>query len=169
MTKLALAVQNEQPWNRLRRELDNAVMELLSASHKALQRACDVYQVASAECNDFIGSLVDRRINISTSTRYLIKRMPFVLYSDDLYELHNFQKVYKGVKERLAELSVEITDPRSKAMEKLALTKTFSPNGPFLGPNNLIISLGNLDCFQTHPEAQSKSGLFSRVRKNDLI
>nr|CDS34237.2 hypothetical transcript [Hymenolepis microstoma] len=145
LNKLALAIQNELPQNRLKREIDNAVVELFSASVKALQRACEVYQAASSECNAYIGFLVDKRIKISTSTRYLTKRIPFVFYSDDLCELQHFKKVYQGAKERLSELSIEVTDPRSKAIEKLELTKTFSPNGPLLGPNNLIISLGPIE------------------------
>ncbi|VDL59446.1 unnamed protein product [Hymenolepis diminuta] len=154
LIELALSIQKELPQNRLKAEIDDAVEELVTASNKALQRACDVYQAASLEYNTFIGSLVDRRIKISASTKYLIKRIPVVLFSEDLCELQYFQKVYKSVRERLAELSIAIKDPRSKGMERLALTSTFSSNGPFLGPNNLLILLGDLDCFQSYPEAQ---------------
>ncbi|KAM3174966.1 hypothetical protein ACTXT7_009474 [Hymenolepis weldensis] len=127
LIELAFSIQRELPWNRLKAKIDDAVEELVTASNKALQRACDVYQAASLECNTFIGSLVDRRIKISASTKYLIKRIPVVLFSEDLCELQYFQKVYKSVRERLAELSIAITDPRSRGMERLALTTTFSP------------------------------------------
>lgn len=77
-----LSIQNELPQYRITAKIDDAVSELVAAGNKALERAFNVYQVASAECSSFIGSLVDRRIKISASIKFLIRQIPTVLHSE---------------------------------------------------------------------------------------
>ncbi|KAM7532613.1 hypothetical protein Aperf_G00000131152 [Anoplocephala perfoliata] len=162
LNKLMHSIRNELPPCRIMAEVDDVAEELVAAGNKAIERAFSVYQVASNECTSVIGSLVDRRIKISASIKFLIRQIPTVLHSEDLCELLYFKNVFKGVEENLAELAIATTDPKSKEVEKLEITSTFSPTGPLLGPNSLILSLGNFDYCQGQSESQTKLDLLSQ-------
>ncbi|KAL5971716.1 hypothetical protein TSMEX_000542 [Taenia solium] len=166
LRNLAVSSSPKEAHHRLMVEIDEAVLDLTIASNMALDRAIDVYRATASISTSFIGSLVDRRIKLSNSLKYLLRQIPRILTSDDLYELMYFIKVAKSVHERMEELQIAIGDPRSEEVFKLVLTNAFSSFGPLFEQNSLLLPLDG--CYQPQGQAdvQSRSDGLQKVNKN---
>ncbi|CDS36544.1 conserved hypothetical protein [Echinococcus multilocularis] len=166
LRKLVATDSQNQTRHRLVLEIDKSMLDLIIASNIALDRALDVYRGTASVCTSFIGSLVDRRIKISNSLKYLLRQIPRVLISGDMYEMMYFIKVAKSVYERMEELQIAIGDPRSKEVFKLSLTNAFSSFGPLFEQNSLLLPLDGYDHPQGHSDVQSNTELLQKVNKN---
>ena len=67
---------------RLKIQIEEAIAELALACCKSMNRALILYHSTSSECTTFIGSLVDRRIKLTNSLKYLCRQIPSVLVTD---------------------------------------------------------------------------------------
>ncbi|VDM19409.1 unnamed protein product [Hydatigera taeniaeformis] len=144
----AVVSTSKEVRHQLMLEIDKAALDLTIACNTALDRALDVYRATASVSTSFIGSLVDRRIKLSNSLKYLLRQIPRILLSDDVYELMYFVKVAKSVHERMEELKIAIGDPRSKEVFKLVLTNPFSSFAPLFEQNSLLLPLDNCDKLQ---------------------
>ncbi|VDK38298.1 unnamed protein product [Taenia asiatica] len=166
LRNLAVSSSPKEAHHRLMVEIDEAVLDLTIACNMALDRAIDVYRATASISTSFIGSLVDRRIKLSNSLKYLLRQIPRILISDDLYELMYFIKVAKSVHERMEELQIAIGDPRSEEVFKLVLTNAFSSFDPLFEQFSLLLPLDGCDQPQGQADVQSKSDGLQKVNKN---
>ena len=67
---------------KLKVQIEEAIAEIALAACKSMNRATNIYQSASNECTAYIGSLVDQRIKLSNSLKYLHRQIPTVLATD---------------------------------------------------------------------------------------
>ncbi|KAL5105845.1 hypothetical protein TcWFU_006638 [Taenia crassiceps] len=166
LCNLAVSSSQREVLNRLLVEIDKAILDLTIACNTAMDRAIDVYRATASISTSFIGSLVDRRIKLSNSLKYLLRQIPRILTSDDVYELMYFIKVAKSVHERMGELQIAIGDPRSKEVFKLVLTNAFSSFGPLFEQNSLLLPLDACDEPQGHSDIQSKLEELQKLDKS---
>lgn len=82
LRKLTVASSQKEARHRLMTEIDKTVLDLTIACNTAMDRAVDVYRATASISTSFIGSLVDRRIKLSNSLKYLLRQIPRILTSD---------------------------------------------------------------------------------------